>query len=47
MSKDEKYKNIKLYKKNVRSSRTKTAVNILKITMTDLLRLNFQEKMSV
>lgn len=42
-----KMKNIKLYKKDVRSSRTKTAANILKITMTDLLRLNFQEKMSV
>ncbi len=40
-------KNIKLYKKDVSSIRTKAATHILKISMTDLLGLNFPEKMSV
>jgi hypothetical protein len=40
-------KDIKLYKKDMSSSRMNAATHILKITMTDLLGLKLQEKMSV
>lgn len=37
-------KNIKLYKEDVSNSLSATVTHILKITITDLLGLNFQEK---